>query len=174
VQQDEGRKIMRPAVLSPAEAEGAKARFYYLPGSHSTPVFRTKNEVGLFAAFVAHKFLKKHGTKLNSAIQLSGRDLCELYAKIRIDIAEYQGKRGWILQVLGRQPRRVPNDFQDTEYFINDHHAHQFQKTFPGIWSALNSGVTPANRAAFDNLVKMLRNMAPTTYLSLRKTGILA
>lgn len=57
VQQDERRKIMRPAVISAAETEGVKARFYYMPGSHSTPVFRTKSEVGLIAAFLARKFL---------------------------------------------------------------------------------------------------------------------
>ena len=59
VEQDERRKIMRPAVISTAETDGVKARFYYMPGSHSTPVFRTKNEVGLIAAFLAHKFLQK-------------------------------------------------------------------------------------------------------------------
>jgi hypothetical protein len=174
VQQDERRKIMRPAVTSTDEAPGVKARFYYMPGSHTTPVFRTKSEVGLIAAFLAQKFLRKHGTRLNNPIELSGRDLCELYAKIRIDIAQYRGKHGGILQVLGRQKRQVPNTFQDTEYFINDHHAHQFQKTFPEIWSALNRGVTADNRTSFDNAVKMLRSMAPTTYLSLEKTGILA
>lgn len=68
----------------------------------------------------------------------------------------------------------MPNNFQDTEYFSNDHHAHQFEKTFPGVWSALGRGVTAANRAAFDGALKMLRNTAPTTYLSLEKTGILA
>lgn len=173
VQEDERRKIMRPAVTSAVDVPGVKTRFYYMPGSHATPVFRTKNEVGLIAAFLAHKFLQKHRTRLNSAIELSGRDLCELYAKIRIDIAEYRGDHGGFLQVLGRQKRQAPNNFRDTEYFINDHHAHQFQKTFPDVWSALNKGVTPANQTSFDNGIKMVRSMAPTTYLSLEKTGIL-
>jgi hypothetical protein len=112
-----------------------------------------------------------HGTKLNNPIQLSSRDLCELYAKIRIDIAKFQSVHGGILQALGRQTRQVPNKFQDTEYFINDHHAHQFQKTFPDVWSALNCGVTAANRGAFDNGIRILRNMAPTTYVSLENRG---
>jgi hypothetical protein len=172
VQQDERRKIMRPAVTSAAEVEGVKAKFYYMPGSHSTPVFRTKNEVGLIAAFLAHKFLQKHGTKLNNPIQLSSRDLCELYAKIRIDIAKYQHKHGGILQALGRQTRQVPNNFQDTEYFINDHHAHHFRKTFPDVWTALNRGVTAPNQGAFDNAIRVLRNLAPTTYSSLETVGI--
>jgi hypothetical protein len=106
-------------------------------------------------------------TKLNNAIQLSGRDLCELYAKIPIDMAEYQGKRGGFFRL--RQQRQVLNNFQDTEYFSNDHHANQFKKRFPGVWSALGGGVTPANRAAFDGALKMLRDTAPTTFLSLER-----
>jgi hypothetical protein len=174
VQQDERRKIMRPAVISADEVPGVKAKFYYMPGSHTTPVFRTKNEVGLIAAFLCHKFLQKHGTKLNNPITLSTKDLCELYAKIRIDIAEYHARQGGILQFLGRQKRQVPNNFQDSEYFVNQHHAQQFQKTFPQIWSALNTGVNPTSRTSFDNAVSVLRSVAPTTYLSLQKVGILA
>jgi hypothetical protein len=111
VQEDERRKIMRPAVTSADEAPGVNGRFYYMPGCHTTPVFRTKSEVGLIAAFLAHKFLRKHGTRLNSPIELSGRDLCELYAKIRIDIVHYRGKHGGMLQGLGKQKRQLPNNF---------------------------------------------------------------
>jgi hypothetical protein len=145
-----------------------------MPGGHTTAVFRTQTEIGLIAAFLSHRFLQKHGTRLNSAIQLTTRDLCELYAKVRMDMAGYQGRGGGILQLLGTQRRHVANTFQDTVYFVNDHHASQFRKMFPQIWVALEHGVTAANQLAFENALSVLRTTAPTTYLSLRKTGIAA
>ena len=71
--------------------------------------------------------------------------------------------------MLGRQRRNVANRFQDTSYFINDHHANQFRKTFPQIWSALERGVSKFEQAAFDRALKILQINAPTTYLSLQK-----
>jgi len=174
VQEDERRKIFRPTLIDADHTLGAKTRFYYMPGGHSTGVFRTKNEVGLIAAFLAHHFLQKHGTQLNQPIWLTSRDLCELYAKVRIDLAQYQGSGGGFLQILGREHRVVPNRFQDTGYFINDHHASQFRKTFPGIWSALDRGVNVSEQPAFRNELKMLQTSAPTTYSSLQKTGIIS
>lgn len=172
VQEDERRKIMRPALITADEAPGVRARFYYMPGSHCTPVFRTKNEVGLIAAYLAHKFLRKHGTRLSSAIELMPKDLCELYARIRIDIASYRNNHGGFLQALGVQARKTPNNLRDTAYFINDHHENQFRKVFPQIWNALQKGVRAGARTDFDRAVKSVKAFAPTTYLSLQKVGI--
>ena len=169
VQEDERRKIFKPVLINADEADGCKTKFYYMPGGHSTGVFRMKSEVGLISAYLAHRFLQKHGTQLENPIQLSSRDLCELYAKVRIDIEKYQGMGGGFLQMLGRQRRSVANRFQDTSYFINDHHANQFRKMFPQIWSALERGVSKFERAAFEKAMKMLEINAPTTYRSLQK-----
>ena len=174
VQQDERRRIFKPVLTDAESAPGVRTRFCYMPGGHSTGVFRTKNEVGLIAAFLVHRFLQKHGTRLNNPIALSTRDLCELYAKVRIDMAQYQSAGGGILQVLGRQRRAVPNRFQDTGYFINDHHASQFRKTFPPIWFALDHGVNAPGQSAFKDALQVLRNSAPTTYNSLQKVGIIS
>jgi len=172
VQEDERRKIFKPVLINSDNAPGSKNRFYYMPGGHSTAVFRAKSEVGLIGAYLAHHFLKKHGTRLENPIHLTERDLCELYAKIRLDIAEYHAMGGGGLELLGRQRRVVANRFQDTGYFINDHHASQFRKTFPQVWSALEHGVTTSNQPVFENALKALKLTAPTTYLSLEKTGI--
>jgi len=168
VQQDERRKIFKPVLINADDADGCKTKFYYMPGGHSTGVFRTKSEVGLISAYLAHRFLQKHGTQLDNAIQLSTRDLCELYAKVRMDIERYHGMGGGFLQILGRQRRNVANRFQDTSYFINDHHASQFRKSFPQIWSALERGVKKFEAAAFERALAMLQVNAPTTYLSLK------
>src|SRR5215831_6410647 len=169
VQEDERRKIFKPVLINADEADGCKTRLYCMPGGHSTGVFRRKSEVGLISAYLAQRFLEKHGTQLVSPTRLSARDLCELYAKVRLDIEKYQGMGGGFLQMLGRQRRNVANRFQDTSYFINDHHANQFRKTFPQIWSALERGVSQFERAVFDRALKMLEINAPTTYLSLQK-----
>lgn len=172
VQEDERRKIFKPVLINADLAPDSKTRFYYMPGGHSTAVFRAKSEVGLVAAYLAHHFLEKHGTRLENPIRLTARDLCELYAKIRLDIAQYHAMGGGFLQLLGRQRRVVANRFQDTDYFINDHHASQFRKTFPQIWSALKHGVPTSNRPGIENALKALQLTAPTTYASLEKTGI--
>lgn len=174
VQEDERRKIFRPVLIHSDEASGAKTRFYYMPGGHSTGVFRTKTEVGLIGAFLAHRFLLKHGTHLNDPISLTARDLCELYGKIRLDLAQYRSSGGGVLTLLGKQHRAVANRFQDTAYFVNDHHANQFRKTFPQVWLALDRGVSNAGQAAFQSAVKLLQASAPTTFQSLQQTGILS
>jgi len=168
VQEDERRWMFKPALINAASAPGPQTRFYYMPGRHSTAVFRSKNEVGLIAAYLAHDFLEQNGTRLENRIHLSPRDLCELYAKIRLDIAQYHALGGGLVQ----QKRVVPNRFQDTAYFINDHHASEFRRMFPQIWTALERGVTTSNRAQFENALTTLRYTAPTTYASLEKTGI--
>ena len=122
VEQDERRKIFKPVLIDEDDAPGMKTRFYYMPGGHGTGVFRSKNEVGLIATFLVHRFLQKHGTRLNNPIGLTRRDLCELYAKVRLNMAEYEKSGGSILLLLGKQRRTLPNRFQDTGYFINDHH----------------------------------------------------
>jgi hypothetical protein len=86
-----------------------------------------------------------------------------------MDVEKYQGMGGGILQILGRQRRSLANRFQDTNYFINDHHANQFRKTFLQVWSALEHGVRKFEAAAFERAMKMLQINAPTTYLSLQK-----
>jgi len=174
VQEDERRKIFRPALVDADEAGGVKSKFYYMPGGHSTGVFRIKNEVGLIGAFLTQRFLQKHGTQLNNPITLTSRDLCELYAKVRMDIAQYQSSGGGALTLLGKQRRAIPNRFQDTAYFINDHHASQFRKTFPQIWLALDHGVGDAGQPAFESALRILQNSAPTTFQSLQKTGIVS
>ena len=174
VQEDERRKIFKPALIDGDHISGVKSKFYYMPGGHSTGVFRAKSEVGLIASFLAHHFITKHGTQLTTPIQLTPRDLCELYAKIRMRLAEYRSMGGGFLQILGRQRRVVQNRFQDASYFINAHHASQFRKTFPQVWAALDRGVSLLVRSAFLNELRMLQSNAPTTYLSLRSAGIIS
>ena len=169
-----GAKFFKPALIDADGAPGIKTRFYYMPGGHSTGVLRLKTEVALIAAFLIHRFLTRHGTQLENPIALSARDLCELYAKIRIDMAHYHSMGGGVLQVLGRQRRTVQNLFQDTDYFINDHHAHQFRKTFPHIWSALAHGVQASARPGFMDTVRVLKGCAPTTYFSLQNAGLIS
>jgi len=173
VQEDERRRIFKPILIDANETPGVKTKFYYMPGGHSSGVFRTKTEVGLIVAFLAHRFLQKHGTRLNDPIRLSTRDLCELYAKVRLEMAEYQSAGGGIFTLLGRQRRKVSNVFQDTAYFINDHHAKQFRKMFPQIWAALDRGVADSAPVAIQSALKLVQNSAPTTFLSLEKTGVI-
>ena len=173
VQEDERRRIFKPVLIEANETPAMKTKFFYMPGGHSSGVFRTKTEVGLIAAFLVHRFLEKHGTRLTDPIRLLPRDLCELYAKVRLEIAQYRSAGGGMLTLLGTQRRRVSNVFEDTAYFVNDHHARQFRKLFPQIWSALDRGVGDSARGGFETALKLVQNSAPTTFLSLQKTGVI-
>ena len=127
------------------------------------------------ASYLAHAFLLRHGTQLTSSIELRSRDICELYANMRLAmIASAKRKRGGMFRKLHSSRKEIINEFRDTAYFINWHHAERFQETFPAVWHALEVGVTAANRAAFQGAVQSMSVQAPTTYRSLVEGGILA
>ena len=44
---------------------------------------------------------------------------------------------------------------------------------FPQIWSALDHGVSDSARDAFQTALNLVKNSAPTTFLSLQKTGVI-
>ena len=63
------------------------------------------------------------------------------------------------------------NDFNDTPYFVNGHHAKRFEKSFPNLWHMMSHG---AQRPAdVEREANLLRGRAPTTYKSLTTLGIL-
>jgi len=72
-----------PAVPDPLNEEESDThfKFFFLPGAHNTGAMRLKSEVALIVAYLAHKFLSKHGTSISEKISLTPRDLCELYAR---------------------------------------------------------------------------------------------
>jgi len=175
-QEDEARKIMRPTVPDPVNDEDSETRFkfFYMPGAHNTGVMRLKTEVALIVACLAHKFLSKHGTSISEKIRLTSRDLCELYAKIRIDIKAYRAKKGSGLQrkLLGNESRGMLNNpFRETAYFVNPHHQKHFERQFPSVWRAL--GGAQVDGAALTAALQQVRATAPTTWLSLQEVGII-
>jgi hypothetical protein len=173
IAEDESRKIMKPVLFDAGSDENSDKKFKTipLPGAHNTAVMTTRSEVGTIGAALAHKFLTKYGTRLREPMLLTDVQFCELYAKVRMDIAKYRQMTGGVLKALGTQARNVPNNFRDTDYFINDHHRRKFEKTFPTLWRMMNTGSGSA--AEVDRTAKLVRGMAPTTYQSLVDAGIL-
>jgi hypothetical protein len=174
-QEDEARKIMRPAVPDPLNEEESDTHFkwFYMPGAHNTGVMRLKTEVALIVAYLAHKFLTKHGTSISEKILLTPRDLCELYAKIRIDINDYRKKKGSGLQrkLLGSEARgMLDNPFRETAYFVNSHHRRQFEKVFPAVWRAMGGAQVDAQ--TLNAALQQVKTTAPTTWISLQTVGI--
>jgi hypothetical protein len=174
IMEDESRRIMKPVIFDPGldENSGKKFKIIPLPGEHNTAVLSMRSEVGTLGAALAHKFLTKHGTRLRNPIVLSDVQFCELYARVRIDRSKYRKMTGSCLHhLLGDQARNVANKFRDTEYFINEHHAHKFRKAFPALWQMMNTGAR--NPADLDRMATFVRGLAPTTYQSLVNVGIL-
>lgn len=175
-QEDEARKVMRPVVVDPLNDEDSGTRFKFIPmpGAHNTGVMRLKTEVGLIVAYLAHKFLSRNGTSISEKLSLTSRDLCELYARIRIDIKKYRKMKGSGAQrkLLGTEVRgMISNPFRDTAYFINDHHRKHFEKIFPAVWRAVSGA--QADAAGLEAELQKVRTIAPTTYLSFQEVGIL-
>ena len=175
-QEDEARKIMRPAVPDPLNDDESNTRFkwFTMPGGHNTGVMRMKSEVALIVAYLAHKFLAKHGTSISEKISLTSRDLCELYAKIRIDIKDYRKKKGSGLQrkLLGHEARgMLDNPFRETAYFVNSHHRKHFEKMFPAVWRAISGA--QVDSATLTAALQDVRTKAPTTWISLGEVGII-
>lgn len=175
VMEDEARKIMKPVTFldSVDDDSGKKFKTIALPGAHNTAVITLASEVGTIGAALAHRFLTKHGTRLRSPLLLSDVQYCELYAKVRLDISKYRGLTGGTMQkkLLGVFKRSVKNDFNDTPYFVNGHHAKRFEKSFPSLWHMMSHG---AQRPAdVEREANLLRGRAPTTYKSLTTLGIL-
>jgi len=175
-QEDEARKIMRPVVPDPMNDDDSLTRFkwFYMPGGHNTGVMRLKSEVALIVAYLAHKFLSKHGTSISERITLTSRDLCELYAKIRIDIKSYRSKKGSGLQrkLLGNESRgMLENPFRETAYFVNSHHRKHFEKEFPAVWRAIAG--SQVNAETLTAALERVKTTAPTTWQSLGEVGIL-
>lgn len=176
LQEGEDRFMMKPVALPFNEQSPGQTRMFYpMPGGHSAGVSRRKTDSGLIASYLAHAFLRRHGTQLTSTIELRSRDICELYANMRLDmIANAKKKRGGLFRKLHSSRKEIINEFRDTAYFVNWHHAQHFQSTFPALWHAMEIGVTAANQAAFDAGVQSMRMLAPTTHRSLVEGGILA
>jgi hypothetical protein len=173
--EDEGRKIMKPVVFDASIDENSSKKFkmYPLPGAHETSVSRSRTEVGTIAAGLAHKFLTRYGTRLKDPMLLTDVQYCELYAKVRLDIAKFRAMKGPTSQrlLLGSLDRNVPNTFRDTGYFINNHHAHKFAKVFPGMWRLMNCGAQ--NQVDVQREAMLVRAKGPTTYESLVAEGII-
>jgi hypothetical protein len=175
VMEDECRQVMKPVTfdLGADEKSGKRFKTIPMPGAHNTAVLWARSEVGTIGAALAHQFLTRHGTRLRNPLILTDVQYCELYAKVRMDLLKYRKMKGSALQrrLLGTQARNVANNFRDTSYFINAHHARKFQKAFPALWRMLNTGSDGPEEV--DRTAALLRGRAPTTYQSLVDVGIL-
>lgn len=174
VMEDEARGIMKPVTFVDGQTdEGKRFRTVPLPGAHNTAVITLKSEVGTIGAALAHKFLTKHGTKLRDPFLLDDVQFCELYARVRLDIVKYRAMTGSKLQkkLLGVFQRGVKNTFNDTAYFVNEHHARRFQKAFPEMYRMMSYGASSAS--AVDQEAGRIKGRAPTTYQSLVAVGII-
>jgi hypothetical protein len=174
VMEDESRGILKPVIFDAGADEntGKKYKMIPLPGEHQTAVFSVRSEVGTIGRALVEHFLTKHGTRLRTALNLTNVQYCELYAKVRIDLAKYRELTGSRFQhLLGTWVRNVPNRFRDTAYFINAHHAHKFARAFPRLWWMMNGGAGSPDDV--DRAAALVRGLAPTTFESLTHVGIL-
>jgi hypothetical protein len=177
VMEDEARKIMKPISFSPLMGAPTTAyTFLPMPGQHNTGVMRTRTEIGLIVAGLAHEFLLDHGTLLRDPIDLRPRDYCELYAKVALTIDDYHKLKGGSsfqrsrFPGLGKYKRQIVNEYAN-DFFINRHHVSQFVAAFPVISDLLVAGADEDElKEACDRCIS---GVAPTTYQALVETGVI-
>ncbi|TDU28532.1 hypothetical protein DFR24_2904 [Panacagrimonas perspica] len=182
VQMDnEQRWIMRPMSfdgISESDVHG-KYNYHVLPGQHDTGVMRARGAVGMIGAGLAHAFMTRHGTSLRSPLSYTPKEYCNLYAVARLNILKYKkaptNNRAQQLGGLATHRRglapvsTVPKKLVETEYFVNNHHAHMFRKAFPNVYMRLQAGATLTGMAS-----QTLKAAAHMTHTSLVEAGLAA
>ncbi|MCW5966583.1 MAG: hypothetical protein KIT83_21270 [Bryobacterales bacterium] len=178
VAEDENRKIMKPVKVGVIQTQSEeignqRVKVISVPGEHNSSVMRG-TPLGKLVWYLAHKFLSKHGTRLNGGIQLSYVEVCECYAGIRMYMTDFRTMHGTTMGMLGRDGRSVNNNFAQHHFWINDHHLSQFAKAFPLMGAAISNPNLLANGGfRLQQELKNMKTNAPWTYTALVKIGMI-
>lgn len=176
VAEDENRNIMKPVNVTQIQQSsegmmGRKVKVINVPGEHNTGVLKG-TPLGKLVWFFAHKFLTKHGTRLNGAINLTHVEVCECYAGIRMYMKDFRSMHGSTGSQLGRTGRGVQNSFSQHHFWVNDHHMGQFMKAFPIVGPAITNPNLLANGGfQLQQELSRMKGAAPWTYTVLVKLG---
>ncbi|MCL4784644.1 MAG: hypothetical protein KJZ70_16545 [Bryobacterales bacterium] len=177
VAEDENRKIMKPVNVGSIQSHSEdipnqRVKVISVPGEHNSGVMRG-TPLGKLVWYLAHKFLSKHGTRLNGGIQLSHIEVCECYAGIRMYMADFRNMHGSTMGALGRDGRTVNNSLSAHHFWVNDHHRSQFAKAFPVMGAAITNPSLLANGGfRLQQELTTMKNHAPWTYTVLVKLGL--
>lgn len=178
--ENEQRWIMRPMSfdgIGESDIQG-KYKYYVLPGQHDTGVMRLGGAVGMIGSGLVHGFLTDHGTVLRNALSYSYQQYCDMYGVARLNIEKYRKKTGAKLHQLGGLAvhRRglapvttASKKLIETQYFINNHHAHVFRKAFPNVYMRLQAGAQLTGQAS-----TVLKGSSHMTHTSLVAAGLAA
>jgi hypothetical protein len=158
IMEDDRRGIMfAPITMQPDGRLGdQRVRIIPLPGEHDTAVLWQKTEIGKIGAALAEEFLTHYRTQFRnteSNFLRTPLEYCELYAKARLKLNTYRNMfgPGWARRGPFEQARNVPNVERNDPYFINWHHARQFEMVFPNTFTYLRNAAG-AGAAAGQNL----------------------
>ncbi len=88
-------------IMADSHGMGQKVKVIAVPGEHRTGVLKG-TLLGKLVWFLAHKFLRKHGTQLNGGIHLTHVEVCECYAGIRMYMSDFRNMHGSTRAQLGR------------------------------------------------------------------------
>ena len=178
VAENENRSIMKPVKVTEIQSQSEdlmnqRVKVITVPGEHNSGVMRG-TPLGKLVWYLAHKFLTKHGTRLNGGISLSHVEVCECYAGIRMYMSDFRNMHGTTGSMLGRTGRSVQNEFALHHFWVNSHHLSQFTKAFPVMGAAVTNPNLLANGGfRLQQEQQMMKNSAPWTYTALVKIGII-
>lgn len=178
VAENENRKIMKPVKVGNIQSHSEdvmnqRVKVITFPGEHNTSVM-SGTPLGKLVWFLAHKFLTKHGTRLNGGISLSHVEVCECYSGIRMYMSDFRNMHGSTMGFLGRNDRKVQNSFSDHHFWVNDHHLSQFAKAFPMMGKAItNPNLLSNGGFQLQQELQLMKTSAPWTYTALVKIGLI-
>jgi len=186
--ENETRAIMIPAAVNVLDKNATNVNVLFMPGQHATGVEKQsaeRPEVFEICRHLAIRFLKNHGTVLNSTGLLTPQQQIDKYGKIVLDTAHYLGlgtsttgktfvqrrsgdSEGYY--EMGRHFDKGGGELKG--YFINEHHEGVFQKTFPHLYRLKTKGadaVGKSGEAMAEAEMKNLQSLCPRAYDSLVK-----
>jgi hypothetical protein len=159
----ETRGFFKPQDIKRVTFTNPETNAIYLPfpGAHGGQVNLDKScrkDIGEAAQavwFLAMRFLRHLGTQFNSnpSPTYDERELCNLYAKMRIKMPGYKKSSPGVGGAFmgGRKTRdflkhRVHEYVKHSNFFINEHHRRVFKRAYPGIyqWVFENQGTNAA------------------------------
>jgi hypothetical protein len=191
IMEDDRRAVMFKPIIIRADpfataATGQKITIIPLPGEHDTAILWDASPVGRIGASLAEEFLDHYGTGFTrEKFKKSPREYCELYAQVRMNLQDYRQMfgPGWarknIHLNLGvktfeknfEKARKVPNNMRDNNYFINWHHARQFELAYNFQYNYMTGAGYGRTQQEIERYWNQIRNHGPLTYQSLVDLG---
>ena len=164
LQEGDSRGWMMAPLIDPFRTQDERRRTYPMPGPHSASVEVQKpfEPVARMARCLVESFLDSRGTGLKSVLQLTPKEMCDLYGQMMLVLAGGQGRTS--------DRGSVPNAYRDSQIFVNGHHRAQSLVAYPATTLAFselsNPSISENLKAPVTAEARSMKRDAPNAWLA--------